>query len=75
MTDENKNNEDNNGDIELDIKQIIKVNKKQKKIVLRGKQYIPLDYLSYLVIINNNNDLRVLKSQEEIDYQKYRFLF
>ena len=31
MTDEKKNNEDNNGNIELDIKQIIKVKKEQEE--------------------------------------------
>ena len=43
MTDEKKNNEDNNGNIELDIKQIIKVkkvNKKNKKKLYQEKNNI-----------------------------------
>ena len=77
MTDEKKNNEDNNGNIELDIKQIIKVKKEQeeqKKIIPREKQYIHVEYLSYLVI-KEDNFLLELKSQEEFNDQRQKFLF
>ena len=76
MNDEKINNEDdnedNNGDIELDIKQIIR---KEQKIKQKKKLYISVEYLKYLVIINDNNFLKEIKSQEEIDYQKHTFLF
>ena len=70
MIDEKKNNEDNNGDIELDIKQLIK-----NKIIPREKQYISVDYLSYLIIKNRDNSLVILQSQDEFNYENNTFLF
>jgi hypothetical protein len=72
MNNETKKNEDNNGDIELDIKQLFK-----NKIIPRDKQYISVDYLSYLIIDNKyeNNSLVELKSQEKFNNQDQTFLF
>ena len=70
MIDGKKNNEDNNGDIELDIKQLIK-----NKIIPREKQYISVDYLSYLIIKNRDNSLVILQSQDEFNYENNTFLF
>jgi hypothetical protein len=72
MNNETKKNEDNNGDIELDIKQLFK-----NKIIPRDKQYISVDYLSYLIIDNKyeNNSLVELKSQEKFNNQDHTFLF
>lgn len=70
MINEENKKEDNNGDIELDIKQLI-----TNKIVPRKKQYISVDYLSYLIIKNKDNSLVNLQSQEEFNYENQTFLF
>ena len=70
MINEENKKEDNNGDIELDIKQLI-----TNKIVPRKKQYISVDYLSYLIIKNKDNSLVNLQSQEEFNYENQTLLF
>ena len=58
-----------NGDIEFDIKQLT-----EDKVIPREKQFLPFDYLSYLIIEQDNN-LVTISSQQKFNYQKQTFLF